>query len=299
MIERSTSERPPGLYLLRLDVGDLDLMRPDVGDLDDVDVVAGRCARVEASALPARDGALCAGAGDGTSMVDVWCCSLRDPPVPLADLKRTLSSDEAARCARLRSSRDRMRYATARGLLRLVLTRYVGGSPRELAFTYGSAGKPSLRDRGARASGPRVHFNLAHSNDLLMIAISRRAPVGVDVERVRPIAHMEEIAWRWLPRQEYRAIRRARTESAKARRFFTAWTLAEARAKASGRGIWDTTRQPRRLGRAVDASVPAPRGSATVFRPAPDFVAAVVVEGPPSTTTERDPDGRPARRATS
>jgi 4'-phosphopantetheinyl transferase len=236
-------------------------------------------------------------AGAGATGVDVWRCSLRDPPTPLAHLKRTLSSDEVARCARLRSSRDRRRYATARGLLRLALARYVGASPRGLAFSYGSAGKPSLLDRGgdpgARASGSHLHFNLSHSDDLLLIAISRRGPVGVDVERVRPIAHIEEIARRWLSREEYRAIRRARTDEVKARRFFTAWTLAEARAKASGRGMWSTTREERRLGRDVDADAPAPRRPPTVFRPAPGFVAAVAFGAPPDSTPAGDRAGRP------
>lgn len=208
--------------------------------------------------------------------VHVWRASLCQPPEGAAHLRRALSSDERARCARLRSSRDRRRYALGRGVLRLVLARYTGEAPHELAFSYGRAGKPSLSERGARTIGPRLHFNLSHSEDLLLIAVSRRAPVGIDVERVRPIWHMEQIARRWLSIDEYRAIRRAPTATRKTELFFAAWTSAEARAKATGEGLWGA--------RGKDGHTHADLGSPALFRPEPGFVAAVAL-GASSTAT--------------
>lgn len=222
------------------------------------------------------------GAPDEASMIDVWRCSLRHPPLGTADLRSTLSSDELDRCARLRASSDRRRYATARGVLRLVLGRYVDEAPGELEFGYGEAGKPSLRRRDEESRGSPVHFNLSHSGELLLIAVSRAVPVGIDVERIRPLARMEEIARRWLSAEEYRAIRRAPSESESSRLFFTAWAAAEARAKAQGAGMWAAKRER-------EARESSPERPPVVFRPAEGYVAAVACGAP---VTSVGPAGR-------
>ncbi len=222
----------------------------------------------------------------GGPEIHVWRASLQHPPASVADLRSTLSQDDRARCARLRSSRHRRRCTVGRGVLRLVLARYTGKSPHELTFRYGDAGKPLLRDPPGPTSGSRLHFNLSHSDELMLIAVSHRAPVGIDVERLRPIMHMEEIAERWLLADEYQAIRRAPTAMRKAQLFFAAWTSAEARAKASGEGLLGSLKA-RRRGREGRGSAPL------VFRPAPGFVAAVAFGAPLTPTAPRDRDQQP------
>jgi phosphopantetheinyl transferase len=76
---------------------------------------------------------------------------------------------------------------------------------------------------------------------------------------------MDAIARRWLSADEYRAIRRAPTENAKAELFFAGWTSAEATAKATGAGLWGARRSPDGV-------------SCTVFQPEPGFIAAVAAD---------------------
>lgn len=103
-------------------------------------------------------------------------------------------------------------------------------APERVAFETDARGKPRL----ATESG--VEFNLAHSADLMVLAVTRGVAVGVDVERVRPMNDAQGIARRfftpreadWLQYQKGAELERA---------FFNAWTRKEAILKATGEGI--------------------------------------------------------------
>jgi 4'-phosphopantetheinyl transferase len=105
--------------------------------------------------------------------VDIWQWRLDHGAIEL------LSADERARAGQFMFDRDRRRYIAARARLRIILARYVGQAPAALQFHYGPHGKPALDG---------ISFNLSHSADLALLAVSRGTVVGVDIERVRPIA---------------------------------------------------------------------------------------------------------------
>jgi phosphopantetheinyl transferase len=65
--------------------------------------------------------------------------------------------------------------------LRQVLAAYLGEEPGQIRLGEGEHGKPRLE-------GPskRLEFNLSHSGEIALVAVSGEHPVGVDVERVRP-----------------------------------------------------------------------------------------------------------------
>ncbi|HEX7278633.1 MAG TPA: hypothetical protein VF255_03315 [Solirubrobacterales bacterium] len=65
--------------------------------------------------------------------------------------------------------------------LRRVLAVYLDGRPESIRLERGEGGKPRLAERP-----PRLEFNLSHSGDLALVAVSAEHEVGVDVERVRP-----------------------------------------------------------------------------------------------------------------
>jgi 4'-phosphopantetheinyl transferase len=119
--------------------------------------------------------------------VDVWSAAL-DPPAPLLSLLRDqLSADEHGRARRFVRDRDRERFVAGRAFLRLLLGQCLGEDPRELFFRYGPNGKPELE------GPPRgLAFNLAHAEALAVCAVARGCDaLGVDVERVRPMADTE------------------------------------------------------------------------------------------------------------
>jgi phosphopantetheinyl transferase len=116
-------------------------------------------------------------------VVDVWRADLDTAPKQLQDL---LCASEQARAARIVHERDRMRWARSRGMLRLLLARYLAADPRELRFELGAHGKPWLRDRAEEEIGPDMwpdlRFNLSHSGGLLLVAVTAGMEVGVDIE---------------------------------------------------------------------------------------------------------------------
>lgn len=65
--------------------------------------------------------------------------------------------------------------------LRRVLAVYLQEPPQRIQLERGEHGKPRLADAG---SG--LEFNLSHSAEIDLVAVSGEVEVGIDVERVRP-----------------------------------------------------------------------------------------------------------------
>jgi len=76
-------------------------------------------------------------------------------------LLESLSKDERARAKGFRFERDRRRFIVARGLLRMLLGRYLGMSPANLRFGYGPHGKPYLKAIGAGFSLAPSQFEVS------------------------------------------------------------------------------------------------------------------------------------------
>jgi 4'-phosphopantetheinyl transferase len=165
--------------------------------------------------------------------VHVWVASLDLSAAKISSLKETLSRDECARAERFHSERDQNRFIAGRGLLRAMLGSYLDTPPEQLEFSYSPQGKPAL----ANAPGPNeLHFNLAHSRDLIVIAVTRACPVGVDVEWVRPVNEAEGIAERFFSPGEVAKLK-ALPEAQRLTAFFNLWTRKEACLKATGEGL--------------------------------------------------------------
>ncbi|HKO39194.1 MAG TPA: hypothetical protein VJU14_12580 [Solirubrobacterales bacterium] len=79
--------------------------------------------------------------------------------------------------------------------LRRVLAVYLREQPQEIELTRGKHGKPRLA-----ADSARLEFNLSHSGDLALVAVSGTLEVGIDVERMRP-RREEAFYWRWACRE--------------------------------------------------------------------------------------------------
>jgi 4'-phosphopantetheinyl transferase len=159
----------------------------------------------------------------------IWQSRLDTLANELAGLAQLLSLDERERAARFRFERDRRRFVVGRGILRNILGNYLERAPEELSFVYGLCGKPHLPDTA-------VQFNMAHSDELALIAVARCSAVGIDVERVRPVQDCERIMNSFFSTMEIAAISRL-APADRLLGFFTCWTRKEAYLKARGDGI--------------------------------------------------------------
>jgi 4'-phosphopantetheinyl transferase len=112
----------------------------------------------------------------------------------------------------------------------VLLAAELGCAPREIAFAFSPAGKPSL------AHGCGLTFNATHGDDLVAVAVSREIEVGIDVERIRPIAERAAIVRQFFHPAEARAIDALPPADAELA-FFRCWTRKEAISKALGLGL--------------------------------------------------------------
>ncbi len=162
--------------------------------------------------------------------IDVWCFRTDLPVAASEGLRALLSEAEATRAARFRFERHRVRWTAARAGLRVLLARYVGNSPQELVFKVGPHGKPFLRGRSI------PYFNLSHSGDLALLAVTGHAAVGVDVERLNPRASCDLLARRFFSEREKEWLR-GLEDRERLTGFFRIWVVKEAVLKASGVGL--------------------------------------------------------------
>jgi 4'-phosphopantetheinyl transferase len=180
-----------------------------------------------------------------------------------------LAADEALRARRFRFEDDGRRYTVYRSTLRAILARYLGISASDVAFRIDTYGKPWL---DPTRHGSRIVFNVSHSDDLALVAVSSERDVGIDVERVRPLDSMIDIAARYFSPEDLQTLKRTPPPT-RARTFLALWTLKEAQVKAWGVGI----DAPQAIFDAVAQR--AHLWTRSSFEAAPGYIAALVVEG--------------------
>lgn len=160
----------------------------------------------------------------------VWRLTLDRPVQTLRDL---LQPDELTRADRFYFEKDRKHFTVARGFLRRLLGRYLQTDPRELQFSYGAWGKPSL---GGEFRESRLRFNMSHSHGLALYAITEAREIGVDVEHMRADFATDDIAQRFFSVFEFGRLCELPDDDRVAG-FFRCWTRKEAYIKATGRGM--------------------------------------------------------------
>jgi len=169
----------------------------------------------------------------GPGEARIWSADLEPGAAAIDRLVPLLSADERERAERFHLRRDAMRWIAARAVLREILGGCLDADPRALAFTYGDKGKPAL---AAPAGSLDLQFSLAHSAHLALYAVTVGGPVGVDVERLRLLSDMDQIAERTFSRQEC-AVLRGLPVPLRPAGFFNCWTRKEAYIKALGFGL--------------------------------------------------------------
>ena len=169
----------------------------------------------------------------GPAAVHLWTSSLDASPADLSALKKTLSPQEMKRAQQFRFEKDRNRFIAGRGLVRSLLGRYLQLRPADLEFAEGPHGKPFLS--GALAES-RLHFNLAHSENRVLIGLTRVGIIGVDIERIRPLDGVDELVGRFFSTREKSAFQKLPPKRRSAA-FFRLWTRKEAWLKGTGEGL--------------------------------------------------------------
>jgi 4'-phosphopantetheinyl transferase len=137
------------------------------------------------------------------------------------------------------------------------------------------------------ASRP-LRFNVSHCDSWALIAVTLEDRVGIDIERLRPLDDLENVARSCFSELELETLlsvpANQRTEA-----FFNCWTRKEAFIKAWGDGLsyplgdFDVTLLPQ-----VPAELVSVRGNVTApaewslvaWQPVPGYVAAMAIDQP-------------------
>lgn len=163
--------------------------------------------------------------------IEVWRLDLSSNSIDVPRLRALLSDEELARADRFVFEEDRCRFICCRGALREILAKRLNRKPAGLTFDYNDKGKPFLR-------AASLEFNLSHSGTRAVLAISDRAPVGIDIEKMRSAKHVgwTQVAARFFSPQEIEALT-AMPEKDHEAGFFACWARKEAYLKLHGLGL--------------------------------------------------------------
>jgi len=216
--------------------------------------------------------------------IHIWRADLDLPDRSIQQLNQILSTDERMRAERFHFEKDKKKFVIGVGILRAMLSPYVGVEPKELRFIHGKRGKPMLDDVFANGS---IQFNMSHSEGLALYGFTRDHEIGVDIEFVRDIPEMDKIAEQFFSIKE-NDVFRSLPDSKKKEAFFNCWTRKEAFVKAIGDGLYQgldkfdvalIPGEPARLLRIGGDSKIASRWLIQDLKPAPGFTAAFAAEG--------------------
>jgi len=170
----------------------------------------------------------------GPRDVHVWRFGLVQPEAVIQYYREFLAANEIERADRFYFAKDRNQFTVARGAMRQLLGTYLNLRPHEIKFVYGPQGKPDLAEPQSSSS---LRFNLSHSGEIALLAITHNRELGVDVELIQPNFASGEIAKRFFSPEECAKLGTLPAEES-ADAFFNCWTRKEAYIKARGEGLF-------------------------------------------------------------
>lgn len=164
---------------------------------------------------------------DCNEKIIVWKVHLPAMMGLLVDADQIISADELDRAQQFKFTKDRHAFLLCRLLLRLILAHYLGCEAKAIRFDYNAYGKPVIA---------QLNFNLSHSGDWMVLAISGNAIIGVDVEYQQHRSVSLSLARFCFSDQEFAAFESLPDEQQQSA-FFHIWTCKEALIKAIGQGV--------------------------------------------------------------
>jgi len=149
------------------------------------------------------------------------------------EMRQYLSGDECKRADRLKIEQKRAQFIITRSLLRLMLSRSLDKQPQDIEFSYEEHGKPILKDH---PQNKPIEFNISHSGDFALIAITLGHKVGVDIEQINSRTEYQSLSNRFFSDKE-RTELLALDKQQQCDAFYRVWARKESFIKATGQGI--------------------------------------------------------------
>lgn len=164
--------------------------------------------------------------------IHVWLLDIKKISKSENDFNKILSDDELDRKNKFHFEKDRIVFGTTRGLLKILLAKYLKCSTNDVMFIYNEFGKPSLSENHTST----IRFNVSHSKDFGLLAFNLNNNIGVDIEYINEELVTEDIARNYFSEYEISELFKL-NELDRIGAFFNIWTRKEAFIKAIGKGL--------------------------------------------------------------
>lgn len=138
---------------------------------------------------------------------------------------------EKIRAERFKFDIHRNRFIASHGFMRTVLAKYLNIKANEIEYLQGEQGKPFLSN-----DQDDLQFNLSHTQDFAILAVTRNATLGIDIESTDRKTDWQGICKRFFTLSEQEALF-SLNEGQQAFAFFDLWTRKEAYMKVIGAGL--------------------------------------------------------------
>lgn len=212
--------------------------------------------------------------------IDVWRVGL-DAPGDAGPSRRLLNDAERARADRFIRAEHGRSFTIAHASLRQILSRYLDIVAEAVQFSAAEKGKPRIEGETG------LQFNLSHSGELALVAVTRGRAVGVDIESMRERSAQRNIAERYFSRGEVNALF-ALPDAEQSAAFYRCWTRKEAYIKALGLGLSypldgfevSLDESAPRLVWSKEGEAETKRWTFSNLNPGPGYAGALAAEGP-------------------
>lgn len=161
----------------------------------------------------------------------IWSVDLGNLPESNLAQLAYLNSLEQERADRLQHPVHRQRFIAARYALRKIISHYLNTNPTSVHFGYNQHGKPYLLN-----DNRSLQFNLTHSQDIALYAITLDHQIGIDIEKMGERDHAH-IAERFFSAEENLALAKLPIDE-QFTSFYRIWSRKEALIKAVGKGMF-------------------------------------------------------------
>ncbi|MCU7800016.1 MAG: 4'-phosphopantetheinyl transferase superfamily protein [gamma proteobacterium symbiont of Lucinoma myriamae] len=170
-----------------------------------------------------------------TKTCDVWLCQLTQHQEQEKNYFLLLSDEEKARAERFKFAIHRSRFIASHGFVRTVLANYLKIEADAIEFKKGEQGKPYLAETDL-SEHYNLQFNLSHTEDVALLAITQGVEVGIDIECSERKTDWQGIVQRFFTEYEQKVLF-ALPEYQQKAAFFELWTRKEAYMKVLGTGL--------------------------------------------------------------
>lgn len=166
--------------------------------------------------------------------IDIWICdseSLKNKDQFYFSL---LSSEEKNRAERFKFEKHRLQFVAFHGFMRTVLSEYLHIDPVEIKYEKGEKGKPFLSQLSCKEM--TLHFNLSHTHNIALLAVSKDKEVGIDIEHIDRNTDWKGVGQRFFTALEQNNLFSLHQNEQKLA-FYKLWTRKEAYMKVLGTGL--------------------------------------------------------------